>query len=548
MDVNVDWAGRLPGSVLLDIATYHLSLSDIKCASQVCQRWNSVLSLCCRRVVLKPFRSDARRGSRPTAAERYPTHLFCRRDTVCLLPLSKCRISAMDAHDLEIFASVLSDYRLPLLNVHYSVDEVAALRTRAEGAQRALEAARRARQAAVNRAHSRTAPAVLDPHPQQPYYALSVPLVTTLTSLLRSPRQPGRNLRRLVLRLTALPEPRALFSLALLPSLESLELIGGPAAFLEHSHLEALDALRGLKELTVEGVWDEVRRQYSDRGDLVQGGGGGGGGAGPAAAPWIHLDAMNPWEQGLANLQGADVGVEMEMQQPAPAAALQAHFWAAAGGLGGNGEAPWPEFFTSLEHLRVLRLRAINASDTAMAAAAAGFRRPTPLRLDLYLLTGLQALSVVGWQLDPGLSRMGQLQRLTHLQTDRVLSVAEWTVVRGLEGLAEAVLRAEVAGYMGQPKLIGGSVFLHYGNDQRSDNHGQLDFPLPPELRGDRSKAGGAAAATSGGTVSGGGASAAVGNLFLAGAGGMEEQRCSSSFRQRIKDLAEAHVQLEPLR
>ncbi|GIL43370.1 hypothetical protein Vafri_1142 [Volvox africanus] len=547
MDVNVDWAGRLPGPVLRDIATCHLSLSDIKSASHVCQRWKSVLSLCCRRVVLQPSRSDARSGPRPVAAERYPTHLFCRRDTVCLLPLSQQRISAMDAHDLKTFAFVLSDYQLPLLHVHYSVDQAAALRTHAEGVQRGLEAARRARQAAANRARFRTAPAVLDPNPQQPYYALSVPLVATLTSLLRSPQQPGRNLRRLVLRLTALPEPHALFYFALLPSLESLELLGGPAAFLERGHLEALEALRRLRELTVEGVWDEVRKQYSDRRDLAHGGdGGGGGGAGPAAAPGIHPEAMNPGEQGLADFQGAD----MEMQQAPPAAAFQAHVFAAVGELGGSGEAPWPDLFTSLEHLHVLRLRAIDAGDAAVAAAAGGFRRPTPLRLDLSPLTGLQALSVIGRQLDPGLSRMGQLQELTRLQTDRVLSVSEWKAVRGMEGLAEAALRAEVAGYMSQPKLIGGSVFLQYGNDERFDNPGQLDFPLPPELRGNRSTAGGAAAATAtGGTGGlGGGASAALGNLFLAGVRDSEEHRWSSSFRQRIRELAEAHVQLEPLR
>ncbi|EFJ44819.1 hypothetical protein VOLCADRAFT_94819 [Volvox carteri f. nagariensis] len=86
----------------------------------------------------------------PSATERYPPHLFCRRSTICLRPISQASASSIDANDHDTFASVLAYYTLELCHVHYTVETFHALRTRRDGMQRPLQATRRARQAAIN--------------------------------------------------------------------------------------------------------------------------------------------------------------------------------------------------------------------------------------------------------------------------------------------------------------------------------------------------------------------------------------------------------------
>ncbi|GLC35946.1 hypothetical protein PLESTB_000522000 [Pleodorina starrii] len=606
MDIVFDWAGHMPEPVLLQLATGYLSFPDIKSVALVCRRWSSVLQLCRRKVALLPCaRRDHVPGPRPTPAERYPPHLFCQHDTVCVLPLSKPLVDAMDSQDLDTLASVLADYRLPLLHVRHAIDPALALRTRADALQRDLEA--RFRRAQHQLAAAAAAPwqprprpqPPPEPHPLQPYYDLSAPLVHALTSLLSAPQQPGAHLRRLVLHLPSLPQPAALQALALLASLESLRLLGGPAAFLEQGHLDALAALRGLTELALEGAWGGLRRPETARRGLAAAppppGGGFAAGAGawpPPGAPGFGGDG------GLAEMAGEDEdgdgggGGDMGWQAGAnfpPAfggggpAGLHAGLPGGAGGPAAaaaaaadpdgddDGDDTWPDLFSSLDRLRVLRLRALGRGDRRGGGGGGGggglgwHQHQQPLQLDLHPLTGLQSLTVRGGRLlDVGLSRLGgQLQGLTHLDTDRVLSLAEWQAVRGMEGLAAAALRAEVAGPVLQPLLIGDSVVVPYGGEgggggRRRSGQATVSFPMPPELRRARGASGGG-----GGCA--GGARAALepaaavppgGNMFAAAAAmkaagaepEMSDAAWSAWVRRRLWDFGQLHVQLEPLR
>jgi hypothetical protein len=291
-------------------------------------------------------------------------------------------------------------------------------------------------------------------------------------------------------------------------------------------------------------------------------GGGGGGGAGgfmngAAAMP----AAPDPWAD------GNELDEEMEdvvVPPPPPLPPLPAAGAGAAGAAAddadgtGDGDAslPWPGLFAALDRLRVLRLRAFAGRRNAGpflnfggggGAAAHPFQAAQRLVLDLYPLTCLQALSVHGWQLDPVLSRLGPelLGGITRLETDRVLTVEEWAAVRSMEGLTDVSLRAEVAGRMAQPMLSGGSVHVAYGMEGHRDvARGKLFFPLPPELRRERPHGGGDAAAGPSGTS--GGPPLGI-NMFAAPVD-VSERQWSQTVRQRMWELGELHVQLEPLR
>eukprot|EP00198_Chlamydomonas_reinhardtii_P014036 XP_001703373.1 predicted protein [Chlamydomonas reinhardtii] len=153
-----------------------------------------------------------------------------------------------------------------------------------------------------------------------------------------------------------------------------------------------------------------------------------------------------------------------------------------------DGGFLWPALFGSLQELEVLRLRsrAPPAGGLAGHGDGGGFGRG-PLVLDLDPLTRLRELSVLGtsegWPAagmgDPwipaGFSRIGYkldvqlwrvaplLQGLTALEVDKSLSVGEWAGVRQLESLAAVGLRAEVAGHITPPTVLGRSVVVAYG-------------------------------------------------------------------------------------
>ncbi|KAG2455169.1 hypothetical protein HYH02_000985 [Chlamydomonas schloesseri] len=362
----------------------------------------------------------------------------------------------------------------------------------------------------------------------------------------------------------------------------------------------------GLRELVLEGVWDMTRpagpagaiqRQHQQQQQLQlqqqqqQGG--------LAAGP--DIDDFEDAGGGDVHAEVAEAAVAGGGAAGAAAAAGAAQGWGGAGGGGGSGGGSeyddlgcatddggfmWPALFGSLPHLEVLRLRSHAPLPGALGPGGGHQqgRRRAPLVLDLDPLTQLRELSVLGPAsssrrevaggilfggvafVDPGFgaaagSRLDVqlwrvaplLQGLTALEVDRPLTVGEWAGVRQLDSLAAVGMRADVAGHMTTPTVLGGSAVVAYGvSGGAGGGREELSFPLPSpaDYLGGLVGAGSAAAAAARGD--GTGAGSAAGWLSAAAAAQPLDIFAAApppgALLAAIGGLAALRVRLEPLR
>ncbi len=555
------------------LASHFLSLTDIEAASRVCKQWNSALNLHRSNVLLLPLpkqhttpsppptgsltpahtaphlNSHTSTAPRPTATERYPPHLF-NTQTDCLLPLSSNRIATSDPHDLAIFSQLLAAYARPSLTIlaNTSADDAYASSTYSTSVSNAKADARAAARAAANAVANATstAAAAIMPSPaaaaaaafasaMAPYYSLSAPLAPYLSSLMSG--HAGARIRRLSLHLTAMPSPQLLRGLALLPSLRHLALLGGSGAVVTLAHLDTLAGLHQLEGLELSCTWDLHKAPGPGAADAggpeagagVFAGGVAGAGAGAGQADMDQDDDDEP-DLVLGDQEWVPFG------QGGGGAWAFANAGIADEGIPGFRSAvPSVDHFAQLEQLVRLQLRAL--------PPAGG--HGSKVRLELQPCTQLQELCVSGWQLQPGLADLSHLQQLSRLVTDRVLGVEEWAAVRNMEALREVDLRAEVAGGVMDPVVVGSSVEVGYGGHRASTATGRLSFPLPAALGALRSGSRAAGAAGAGGP---GGAGGGMPENLFAAAGAASTPQARAALQEKLRSLAELHVRLEPIR
>lgn len=539
----------------------------------MCKQWNSALNLHRSKVLLLPLpkqqhtapsapphtnapahlaphpTSHTSTTPRPTATERYPPHLF-NTHTGCWLPLSANRIATSDPHDLAIFSQLLAAYARSSLTIlaDTSADDAYASSTYStcfSNAKADARAAARAAATAIANVTSAAAAATM-PSPaaaaaaaftsaMAPYYSLSAPLAPYLSSLMSG--QAGAHIRRLSLHLTAMPSPQLLRGLALLPSLRHLALLGGSGAVLNLAHLDTLAGLHQLQGLELCATWDlhkapgEGAVEAGGPGAVAGDAGGAGGGAGQAVVGLADdvIDLAGDDDDGeveeILFFQGGGGGAWGDPHAGAGDEGIPGFRWA----------VPAVDHFAQLEHLVRLELRAL--------PPAGG--HGSKVRLELRPCTQLQELCVSGWQLQPGLADLSHLQQLSRLVTDRVLGVEEWAAVRNMEGLREVDLRAEVAGGVMEPVVLGNSVEVGYGGHRASTATGRLSFPLPAALGALRSGSRAAGVAGAGGA---GGAGGAVQENLFAAAGASSTPQARAALQEKLRSLAELHVRLEPIR